>query len=127
MARNEKPVEDWVWQTRDGRRIRLGDMGEAHLRNAIRMLDRLHAACDDSSLSALAYAAGAPDGAAFAAEREAYELQDKGYAAWAWGSLMRLELRRRGLEAPTDRSPLETLMVEEYEPSEDRMAEYRNG
>lgn len=76
-----------TWITKDGREMEPRKMETAHLLNCVRMMMRVAAVqmtrerwrMLEDSLSALAYAGGAPDGAAMAAEGESDALMDKAH------------------------------------------------
>lgn len=63
------------WTMRDGRKIRVCDMDDKHLCNAIRLIRRVSAKRAYAlAATALLYARDAPDGAAMAAEDAADQL-----------------------------------------------------
>lgn len=64
-----------VWRTRTGQRIRICDMADSHLRNAIAFIQRRYSTrCAVEACAAYSYADNAPDGAAMCAEGAADEL-----------------------------------------------------
>lgn len=51
-------VGEFVWKTADGRELTLGQIGDRHLLNIIRMLERQHAAFLSQSYMALGFLQG---------------------------------------------------------------------
>jgi len=67
-----------IWTTKSGEKVPIRLMGDRHLLNTIRLLQRTYATnCWRTALAADAYAATAPDGAAMAAENAAAWLSDE--------------------------------------------------
>jgi hypothetical protein len=96
-----------IWTQRDGTRVRVRDMTDAHVWNTYRMLvaGALMAA-HANALAALAYASGAPDGASMLAESEADALfrathldvhQRTRMDQMPWLFTFRAEMKHRGL------------------------------
>lgn len=90
--------EDRVWKTKDGRKLRLGDMDTDHLKNAARYARKAWRKLERQALSAIAYAGSAPDGAADAAEAEADGLGEQAIRHRLWEGAFLKELKRRGVE-----------------------------
>lgn len=83
-----------VWTTKDGRKIKVGDMEDGHLVNTIRMLRRKYVTVDEF-LSACAYASSpmAGDMASMAVEQE---IATMSIMPWIFDDLV-AEAARRGL------------------------------
>ena len=65
------------WVTKEGQRIRVCDLGDRHLLNCLRLLERTYSKiCLHHSLAAYRYADDAPDGAAMCAESAAEHLME---------------------------------------------------
>jgi hypothetical protein len=66
------------WRCHDGRVLYIREMGSQHIVNSLHMMQRVQRIhLMQGSLSALAYAGSAPDGAAMAAEGEADHMMDQ--------------------------------------------------
>ena len=96
-----KVVAKW-WMPRNGQPIRIMDMDDQHLLNTIRfLLRRAEREMVRLEISALSYAADAPDGAALCVEQGLGELEEMDAGDWAMRSPtfreMVREAERRGL------------------------------
>lgn len=97
------PTPDSIWTTRDGRKIRVMDMTDNHIRNVIAFLRKKSLTIIRLEILLITpmvkYAATAPDGAAMTAEHDADDISrkvDKILDRWEkWIKIFEAELRRR--------------------------------
>jgi len=98
-----KRKRQWIWTTREGKRIPIEDLEDDHLINIMRYINRRCCLAVINELGRLeSYIEQAPDGAAYAAEQERNELLAKptlileGYERKRYEALL-AEMIKRGL------------------------------
>jgi hypothetical protein len=91
-------IDDVIWQTKDGTRIRLGDVTDSHLQNIIQHLEERRARFQAEADAAASYG-GSPDGmAAYYADCAMDQAFDKVWKTDRWLELMHMMRRRRAVK-----------------------------